>query len=372
VHPLDQAHIIVGWNDQLWIDHCMPFGATSSNGIFGRCGDALVHIMNARGFCPVTKWVDEFLFFRVPTTSPHNNTSFHYNESDIYGVAQELGWPWKPSKTCPFSSSFRYIGFDWDIPSRQVSIPTEKRLKFTQKISNWLSTTSVSLKDTQSLLGSVIHCALVIPEGHAHVIGLSRFTSTFPHAHSSCFLCRTRSARASEDATWWLTKLHRKDCFRILSPPPPLSPTPIYMDASTSFGVGITYASEFEMWKFIGAWQSDSRDIAWAEMVAIKLALQLLIVKGIQNKSVKFFSDNQGVIGTLKAGRSHNDQQNLVLQRIVASAETVHIHICIEYISTNDNPADAPSRGHALAHLSPTPQLPHLDVALVPFLTTNM
>jgi hypothetical protein len=37
VHPSDQAHIVVGWNNLFWIDHCVPFGAASSNGIFGRC-----------------------------------------------------------------------------------------------------------------------------------------------------------------------------------------------------------------------------------------------------------------------------------------------------------------------------------------------
>ena len=51
----DQAHIVVGWGDQVWVDHCLPFGAVSSGGIFGRCADAIVEIFRNRGMHPVIK-----------------------------------------------------------------------------------------------------------------------------------------------------------------------------------------------------------------------------------------------------------------------------------------------------------------------------
>ncbi|QRV91992.1 hypothetical protein RhiJN_20010 [Ceratobasidium sp. AG-Ba] len=138
VHPDDQPHIVVHWNGECWIDHCVPFGGTSSGGIFGRCGDALIHICKNKGFGPVLKWVDDFLFFQspVPGHFPH---AFAYLEQDIYEVAAALGVPWKVAKTKPFSEWFRYLGFNWDIPARAVSIPPEKRQKFVTKIKNWLS-----------------------------------------------------------------------------------------------------------------------------------------------------------------------------------------------------------------------------------------
>jgi hypothetical protein len=135
------------------------------------------------------------------------------------------------------------------------------------------------------------------------------------------------------------------------------------------FRIGVTYANKFAMWRFIGLWQSNGRDIGWAEMVAIELALSLLINLNIHSVSVNFFSDNQGVIGALKAGRSHNDQQNLVLQRIFALAEASGIHIQIEYISTNDNPVDAPSRGHAPKGFDRITSFPHLNNTLEQFLS---
>jgi hypothetical protein len=201
------------------------------------------------------------------------------------------------------------------------------------------------------------------------VVGLSQFTSSFPHDYSARFLRRTQSSRAAGDATWWLHRLKQLICSLTLAMPPPLSPIPIYMDASTSFGIGVTYAQKFAMWRFIGLWQLNGRDIGWAEMVTIELVLSLLISLDIHTASVNFFSDNQGVIGALKVGRSHNDQQNLVLQRIFSLSEASGIHICIDYISTNDNPADAPSRGHPPKGFDLITSFPHLNSALEQFLS---
>jgi hypothetical protein len=63
VFPGDQNHTIVHWEGQCWIDHCVPFGAASSNGIFGRCGDAMIRVLASLGYSPVVKWVDDILYF---------------------------------------------------------------------------------------------------------------------------------------------------------------------------------------------------------------------------------------------------------------------------------------------------------------------
>ncbi|KAH7338443.1 hypothetical protein B0J17DRAFT_572060, partial [Rhizoctonia solani] len=51
------------WDDQVWIDHCAPFGTTSLKRVFGQCSDAMAHIAEAKGMGPVRKWVDDFIFF---------------------------------------------------------------------------------------------------------------------------------------------------------------------------------------------------------------------------------------------------------------------------------------------------------------------
>ncbi|KAG2114394.1 hypothetical protein DEU56DRAFT_761850 [Suillus clintonianus] len=52
---------------QVWIDHAASFGGASSNGIFGRPGDAIVVIFKFNGVQDLLKWVDDYIFFRYPT-----------------------------------------------------------------------------------------------------------------------------------------------------------------------------------------------------------------------------------------------------------------------------------------------------------------
>ena len=109
--PSQQSSFVVHWNDLYYIDHNTPFGATSSGGVFGRIADAKSAILKSEGLGPAKNWVDDFVFFRFPITLSSTPPLFYYSLSDIYKLATVLGWPWKESKTRPFSHEFKYLGF---------------------------------------------------------------------------------------------------------------------------------------------------------------------------------------------------------------------------------------------------------------------
>jgi hypothetical protein len=117
-----------------------PFGAASSGGVFGHVADAKSAICTVLGFGPNLNWVDDFVFFRLSLAAsiscPRDDFRF-YSLTDLYDIANRLGWPWKGSKTRPFNTSFRYLGFNWDIPSKTVSIPSEKKARYILKLSTW-------------------------------------------------------------------------------------------------------------------------------------------------------------------------------------------------------------------------------------------
>ncbi|KDN36647.1 hypothetical protein RSAG8_10689, partial [Rhizoctonia solani AG-8 WAC10335] len=270
VFPGDQNHTVVHWEGQCWVDHCVPFGAASSNGIFGRCGDAMIRVSTSLGFRPVVKWVDDFLYFRSPS-HPHP-PAFAYTEADVLSLGAHLGLPWKASKTKPFAESFRYLGFDWSTVQLLVTIPPEKCAKFITKISAWLQGGPATLRATESILGSLIHCALVVPLGRSRVAGIARFTGTFSHAYADRFRTRTIPDYAKEDAVL------------------------------------------IRAWALKPGWKSAGRDIGWAEMIALEIALLALVDGGYRDCSIVIHSDNQGVIGAFEAGRSRNAHQNSALQ----------------------------------------------------------
>ena len=55
---------------------------------------------------------------------------FTYCDTDIDSISGQLGIPWEPSKTIPFSSSVPYLGFDWNLAERTVAITEKKKAKY--------------------------------------------------------------------------------------------------------------------------------------------------------------------------------------------------------------------------------------------------
>ncbi|KAG8744164.1 hypothetical protein FRC10_010733 [Ceratobasidium sp. 414] len=365
----DQPHIVVHWGGQFWVDHRVPFGAASSNGIFGRCGDAMARIYQLRGLGQVFKWVDDFLFIHSPLgryTPSHNLPLF--SEEVIYELAARLGWPWKIAKTVGFATLFTYLGFLWDLKRRWVSIPPAKRDKYLARLRAWLARPKVSLKETEVVIGTLIHCTHAIPEGRPRLAGLIAFTASLPRSFDLRFRTVKPPPRAVSDVDWWITHLASPDCGSPVRPPPASISERIYTDASSSFGVGVIIGDEFQAWRLMGNWKSHSRDIGWAEAVAVELAVDWLIVRGTRGASVNIQCDNQGVVGAWLCGRSRNYQQNSVITRTLAKAAAHDLWIALTYIRSEDNPADRPSRGQtpSPAHASHT-TVP-ISSALIDFL----
>lgn len=71
IAPEDQHFVcvmyVVNGVVQIFIDHAGSFGCSSSNGLFGCPGDAIIVIYKFHGVQDLLKWVDDYIFFRYPT-----------------------------------------------------------------------------------------------------------------------------------------------------------------------------------------------------------------------------------------------------------------------------------------------------------------
>ena len=166
------------------------------------------------------------------------------------------------------------------------------------------------------IISTLNHVCLVVPEGWSHLVSLYKFHGGFKDSRVPEVRHRL-PVNAAEDINWWRLCLQREFLgMRIICPPPPLGNN-VYVDASTSWGISLVLDGRWLGWEFKDNWNSDGREIGWAEMVAIKLALCTLVVGKFTKCHIIIQSDNQGLIGVLKAGRSHGTQQNLMLHEIV-------------------------------------------------------
>jgi hypothetical protein len=364
VRPDQQNYFVVHWQGRCYIDHCVAFGGASACGVFGRIADAFIAICRKRDLSPCIKWVDDFVFLRFPR--PHSG-GFSFDLQDILKLGHSLGLLWKESKTQPFAPTFAYVGFEWSLLKCTVTIPSAKKAKYTSWLEPWCLGVKVTSKEVDKLLGTLVHCSLAVPEGRSRLVALTRLSSAFGSAKSK-FLLWAPSAGVLLDAQYWQDELSHDFCGTSLQPSPPLPPTEFWVDASTSFGIGVIFDGEWDAWRLRPGWKKAGRDIGWAEMVAIELGLLTAIARGCSDTHFLIKSDNMGVIGALAAGKSRNLEQNRVLQRVVATARINGIWLSSKYVASLENIADGPSRGVPVLNM--TRSITHVPIppCLDPFL----
>jgi hypothetical protein len=221
------------------------------------------------------------------------------------------------------------------------------------------------------MLGTLVHCSLALPDGRSHLPSLSPFAASFNFL-SSPFVQKTPNPSVLSDISWWRTQLITDFCGSILSKPPPVSPIDFWVDASSSWGIGIIFGHEWDVWKFTDGWDTDGRNIGWAEFVALELGLLFAIHKGHSDTHFLVKSDNQGVIHAIKGGKSRSPVQNLVLQHITSLLSYHRLWISSSYVPSLDNLADPPSRGLSAEGRTRASSSFVLPTYLLPFLSHTL
>ena len=174
------------------------------------------------------------------------------------------------------------------------------------------------------------------------------------------------------DMKWWLDTLRVPGVARSLTPRMPLKDADIWVDASSSWGIGILFGDRWAAWSWdpASSWRGCGRDIGWAEMVAVELAARYVSELGYSNVDVLIYSDNAGVVGAYNRGRSRNFQVNEAIRRVDTIGMTLNILFRLEYVNTKNNLADPVSRGEPVASMSRLPQL-ELPAELSTFLISH-
>jgi hypothetical protein len=249
IHPSQQPNFVVMWNDLFYIDHVAPFGASSSGGVFGRVADCLMAMLRLHKMGLALNWVDDFLFFAFPTNSasyaPQNwIPSFSYSLNSIFAFTSPLGWPWKDSKTQPFAAVFI-----WDLVAKTVQLPEDKKSRYLLKLKPWLPGHKFTQREAQSLLGTLVHCSLAMPDSRSRLPALSRFAASFNVALSP-FVRKSPNSSVLSDIAWWCDCLSMKFAGTHLRRPPPPNPIDFWVDASTDWGIGVVFNGNWDSWKF--------------------------------------------------------------------------------------------------------------------------
>lgn len=353
VRPDQQNALCIYWRGKVYVDRALPFGLSSSAGVFGAIADMLVAISNASGFGPIKKWVDDFFVIRLPDQT--------WTESDFTNLTASMGVPWKAKKQRNLAPVQRYIGFDWDLRKRSVALPKDKLKAVRALVAEWRTVgAKFSARDAARLHGKLVHISTIFPLIRPFLPSATHFARNFQSARAS--LHPTPALQA--DLSWVDYLLHR-----LPNEVPLARASPLDMgwwgDASTSFGIGIVVDEFWAVWKWAPGFKvgpKQSHNIGWAEAVAVELGLRtasavgLLAVRDVHASNILVRSDNEGVVTVVNKGRSRSRTTNEVLKHLYSLCADSRISLTAEYVPSRFNVTDALSRGDIVAFLKGFPK----------------
>lgn len=432
LHPSQwHAGAVRTGEDEFHVDRCLCFGSGPAAGGYGHVGDCFCDIMRARGMLPISKWVDDNIMFRIlrvymeeynrkrqecknevdkrgklqrggriwfggriledgtleeydedckfpckdlsgSSRRSEEDQKFTYNMDDVDRLSDKLGIPWEKSKDSPFSSTAVYIGFLWDLDARTVALGPGKATKYIASILAWEARSTHTLTDIQELYGKLLHACHVLPAGRAWITGLEDMLSIPPGRDSREFVPRHATRTIKIELRWWTARLEKPTLSRPIPHPVALLDTGAFADASSGIGIAIVIGKRWRAWRLIPGWKTlnGTRDIGWAEAVAFELLVRAVVRERQHDKHYKVYGDNKGVVEGWWNGRSRNTEVNIVFRRVHAFLESQNATDAIRsaYVTSANNPADAPSRGiyASKALLLPTIELdPSLERFLI-------
>jgi hypothetical protein len=360
----DQWMGIIGWVEKVagdeeeeeelfWRDRASKFGHARSTGNFDRVNAAFVRILTLALLIFILRWVDDLCIRREPIEdSPP--FSYHTDIDDILLIADDLGVPLPTDKITPFANEVKYIGFIWVFDAKEVFIPDEKRTKAAEELSDLASKSSITLKALRSVCGRLSHFSLVVLDGRVHLRGLYTMLAAMEARKTHDLASWDFWEGAWKDVSWWAKKLAgsrvgMKLCTQLV----PDDSLRIFVDASTSYGIGVVIGTDFDRFKLAADWRASGgeiRDIGFLEFAAVELAIFFLISSfNISNRHLLIHSDNQGVIQAWAARSSRNPTQNRICARLLHLLSSRQCFLTLEYVQSANNPADLPSRGLDLA-----------------------
>ena len=336
-------------DDQFMVNICNNFGLTSAGGAYGMVADAGADIFRGQGMGPLAKWVDDHIFFRIPrahlseynaqrtewhreiqakrgrrqegsriwyggknlpndsieefdedcnaklrdladsSPRPAADQKFAYADTDIDELSIRLGIRWEASKSVPFGEEVPYLGFLWDLRSRVVHLPDEKKTRYLAVIGEWKEKRTHDLIETQRIYGKLLHASLVIPAGRARLTSLEAMLASF---NNNPFRPHTPPQSTPDDLEWWQHQLCRPDISIPIPKPQPLTNYKAYSDASSGFSVAITIGPRWRAWRLVDGWKSRGRDIQWAEAVSFELLAITICALSNQGDSILLYGDN--------------------------------------------------------------------------------
>ena len=335
IHPDDYRLLGFTWRDKFYYDRCLPMGCSTSCQTFELFATSLQWILTSvLGVQHMSHILDDFIFFGAP-----NSSSCSTGLQAFITLADSLNIPLRADKTVLPSTLVILHGIEVDTSSMRIRLPQDKLLDCRAKVDDMYRCKKVSLRQLQSLIGSLNFACKVVMPGRTF---LRRLINLTKGVHNPNHMLRL-NVEARLDLSSWKLFLDNFNGTSLCLPTTWTSSNCIrlYSDASLQ-GFSAIYGKRWLQGRFPSSWASVN--IAVKELLPIVLAVRIWGPL-LKNSRILFMCDNMSIVNVINVHTSKDVAIMRLLRQFVVATMSFNILFAAKHIPGKLNiVADALSR----------------------------
>jgi hypothetical protein len=333
VDPGDAHYLGYCFKGKYYYDRTLTMGCRSSAYCCQRTTEAIMYIHNRRGYSGVV-YIDDMAGAEKPSLAERAFQA-------LGDLLNELGVQESKSKACPPNTKMVFLGIQIDSVSGMLTIDADRLNSILDELNKWLRKKNASLKEIQSLIGSLNFCASCIREGRLFFSRILNFLRGMSHTERVPL-----SQNVKDDIKWWLKFMPTFNGTYFMTNDNWEKPDAVLSTDACLTGAGGYMQGYFFHTKFPDHIRSIAKHINEFELYTILLALRTW-GSLLRDKSFLVYCDNQTSVTILRSGASRNCFSQSCLREIRFWAATYNFRVRGVFLEGESNRiADALSRWH--------------------------
>lgn len=341
IAPEDFELLGIMFNGKYYCDKALPFGAAISCQTFERFATFLHFLVQSKmSSGRLLHYLDDYLGGDKTVSACSAIMAIFYQ------ISSELGVPLADEKTEGPAEVITFLGLELDSNKMEIRIPLAKIAEIISKVVTLLGKKKATLKEIQSLIGSLNFCCRAIPMGRPfsrrlinaicgltkpqHHVRISREMKLDLKMWLSFFSCHN-GISVFHDRFW--VSNHEAELFTDSA-------------GGSDRGFGIYYQGHWCQGSWPEAWHESglTKNITALELFPIFLAVTIWGAH-LSNKKLKFHCDNQAVVCILNSGTSTSAEVMCLVRSLTLLCLRLNILLKAEHIpGTRNIICDALSR----------------------------